>query len=130
VGSRPILSLGWIGVAVAAGAFAAPIRFSVLDDPPSKSDVTKAQYRVSQQKKDRSTIVAIYAGEKPTGGWSVVVQTVDRDAKTGVCTIDYKVSPPNPDAFVTQALAYPSVAIRIDSPGCKKVQVRPPLPQR
>jgi hypothetical protein len=120
-----------IGLAVAATtACGEPARFTVLENPRLPDDVAEAQYRVSQQPKDRTTIVSIFAGERPTGGWAVAVQAVGRDSKSGACLVDYKISPPNRDAFVTQALTYPAVAIRIEAPGCKKVQVRPTLPQR
>jgi len=107
-----------------------PVRFTILENPGLPDDVAEPQFRVSQQKKERTTIVSIFAGEKPTGGWAVAVQSVNREGKSGVCLIDYKITPPNRDAFVTQVLTYPAVAVRIEAPGCKNVQVRPPLPKR
>jgi hypothetical protein len=94
----------------------------VVENPHS-SRVTKPESRVAQAK--GATTVTIFAGEKPTGGYTVEVTGVDR--RGGTCTVRHKVDPPPPDAMVTQALTYPSTTIRI-TPACREVKLDPPLP--
>ena len=99
-----------------------PAKYKVVENP-SPARVTKAEFRVAQGKGD--TTVTIFAGEKPTGGYTVKVSGVDRQG--GTCMVRYQIEPPPRDAMVTQALTYPSLSIRI-TPACKDVKVDPALP--
>jgi hypothetical protein len=112
------------GLCAAALAVAAPAKFMIIEGGPAQRNVAKAQYRVLKGRWG-STVVSIFAGRKPTGGWVVNVSEVDR-SDSGVCTVRYKIAGPGPDAIVTQALTYPSVAIRV-TPACRSVGVDPPL---
>jgi len=127
VASKSALSLlaaALLGAA-AGGAAQQPVRvkYTVLDRP-AEARVAKPQYRVTHQK--GFTLVSVFAGRKPTGGYSVVVTGVD--LLDGTCTVRYHVEEPAPDAIVTQVLTYPAAPVRI-SPACRDAQVAPPLPR-
>lgn len=73
--------------------------------PPPKVDFTKQM------------VIAIFAGLKPTGGFSVRVSKVVDHSKTGKpsrAVVHWQLRPPPPDSMVTQALTYPSAVIRLD----------------
>jgi hypothetical protein len=105
--------------AAAAAQNSTPAKYKVVE-VPSAARVKKPEFRVAQAK--GATTVSIFAGEKPTGGYSVEVTGVDR--RGGTCTVRYKIEPPPADAMVTQALTYPSTAIRI-TPTCREVKLDP-----
>jgi len=73
----------------------------------------------------RQTVVAIFAGQRPTGGHSVVVTKVVDDGRGA--TVHYRVAPPPPDAMVTQALTFPYILIRLERK-VTEVRFQPPLP--
>ncbi len=112
-------------IAAAAGTTQQATRaeYTVLDRPVD-AGVAKPQYRVAQAK--GFTLVSVFAGQKPTGGYSVVVTGVER--LSGTCTVRYHVEEPGPDAIVTQVLTYPAATVRI-SPACRNAKVDPPLPR-
>jgi hypothetical protein len=63
-----------------------------------------------------ATVVAIFGGLKPTGGYSVRVDRVTDESRAGEAsraTIHYRVVAPPPDALVTQALTYPFIIVRV-----------------
>jgi hypothetical protein len=108
--------------AAAAAQNSTPAKYKVVD-VPSSIRVTKPEFRVAQAK--GATTVSIFAGEKPTGGYSIEITGVDRTG--GNCIVRYRIVPPDPDMMVTQALTYPAVAVRI-TPACREVKLDPPLP--
>lgn len=66
---------------------------------------------------NRSIVVAIFAGEQRTGGFSVTVERVTEDSRAGEPArgvVHYRIVSPPPDAFVTQALTYPYIIVRVD----------------
>ncbi len=65
----------------------------------------------------RQMMIAISAGLKPTGGFSVRVTKVVEESQQGRpsrIVVHWRVQPPPPGAMVTQALTYPSIVIRLD----------------
>lgn len=56
----------------------------------------------------RSFAVAVSAGSKPTGGYSVEID--DPAESGGQCFINYRIKAPPPDAMVTQAFTQPFAA--------------------
>jgi hypothetical protein len=64
---------------------------------------------------NRVTVVAIFAGERRTGGYRVVVDSVVEDkAEPRKAVLHYRVVPPAPGALVAQMLTYPYVVVAID----------------
>jgi hypothetical protein len=58
----------------------------------------------------RYSVAAVFAGEKPTGGYRV---KYSRTRKTGrLAIVEFELESPSPDMMVTQAITYPW-AIRI-----------------
>jgi hypothetical protein len=115
--------------AVLSGAAAAPppsksipLKYVRLADPPHPQPA-KPHYRFARR--GSSTLVSIFAGEKPTGGFEIQVTTAAR--RGTACVVGYRVEAPPEDAIVTQALTYPSAAVRLETP-CRSVEVDPPLP--
>jgi hypothetical protein len=54
----------------------------------------------------KNVAVVVYAGERPTGGWTV--EFLDAlPARDGGLKVKYRVKGPPPDAFVTQAFTQP-----------------------
>jgi len=97
------------------------VNYSVVDRPVEE-ETAEPQYRVANEA--GATLVSIYAGQKPTGGYAVEISGVDRQGHT--CIVRYRIDAPASDAIVTQALTYPGASVRI-SPACPDVKVDPPL---
>ena len=57
--------------------------------------------------------IAIFAGERPTGGFTVSVEEVT-ESVSGL-EVAYRVSGPPPDAMVSQALTSPFQMIAVES---------------
>ena len=55
--------------------------------------------------------ILIFAGEKPTGGYFISVNSLDRKDNTLVITVEEK--EPAPNEGVIQVLTYPSVIIKM-----------------
>ncbi len=63
----------------------------------------------------RVTVVALFAGERPTGGFRIQVERVVEDAAhPGSAVVHYRVVPPARGALVTQALTYPYTVVAIE----------------
>lgn len=58
--------------------------------------------------------VAIFSGQKPTGGYGINVKSVEDNE--GVTSIVVEENVPTPGSFVTQVLTYPYVLIKITTP--------------
>jgi hypothetical protein len=108
-------------VALTTATAQTTVDYTVIEDA-SAPRVRESQYRVARQKS--AVIVSIFAGEKPTGGYSVQIADVKRTG--AACTVRYRVEAPSPDAIVTQALTYPSITVRLPVT-CKTIKVDPPL---
>lgn len=62
---------------------------------------------------DNKTYIQICAGEKPTGGYSIELESVTMVAPGSIYLTAQVISPP-PDMMVTQALTYPYILIEIE----------------
>jgi hypothetical protein len=71
------------------------------------------------------TLVTLHAGERPTAGYEIEILGVTRSG--GLCTVEYRVDPPGPDAIVAQVISYPALRLRIRA-ACSKLIVKPELP--
>ncbi|MEX2536469.1 MAG: protease complex subunit PrcB family protein [Trueperaceae bacterium] len=60
---------------------------------------------------ERETVVALFLGTKPTGGYGLEVERVSLEQ--GELIVDVRMSQPSADAFTTQALTSPWVMVRI-----------------
>jgi hypothetical protein len=77
-----------------------------------------------------NTVVAIFAGEKPKGGYSVRVTRVVENARSGrgaQATVHYKVAAPPPASMVTQAFSQPYTIVLLHK-RFNRVSFEPPLP--
>jgi hypothetical protein len=64
----------------------------------------------------RETVVAIFAGERPTGGYGLSVDAVCREEAPGIVHICYTEHEPPEDAILTMALTSPYLLIALDRP--------------
>lgn len=65
----------------------------------------------------------VYAGKRPTGGYSVTIEEVRRVDDTII--VDAVVGTPEPGSVVTQAFTYPADAVTFPlEPGAYRVQLR------
>ncbi|WP_425446155.1 protease complex subunit PrcB family protein [Dethiothermospora halolimnae] len=67
-------------------------------------------YKVLEEDDD-GTIVYIGVGEKPTGGYNIEVEKIDK--KNDTINIEVKEISPGQEDMVTQILTYPSVVLKI-----------------
>jgi hypothetical protein len=61
---------------------------------------------------EKEAVVAVFAGQKPTGGYSVTIQAVSLSDKT--LQVAYSEKSPSPDSITTQVISYPSHIVKID----------------
>lgn len=59
----------------------------------------------------QQTVLAVFAGEKPTGGYSAVITSVKLLDKT--MTVHYRVNEPAPGTIVTQMITYPAHLVSV-----------------
>ena len=104
-----------------AGRSTEKMAYSVIENA-SAPRLSSPQYRLLQQGK--STIVTIFAGRRPTAGYSIPVNSVERTVSK--CTVQYKVEEPGPDVMVVQEITYPSLTLRLPLT-CEVVRLEPPL---
>ncbi len=92
------------------------------------SDIKKVSkwYSQNEQKEGVSYLkykdtmyVLLGAGSKPTGGYSVAISKIAYNSETSAYVTGY-VKKPGPDTFVTTAITYPSILIKMD--GQKKLR--------
>lgn len=88
--------------------------------PPRRSNM--ACYEVLREAD--SIVVAIHAGRRPTGGYSVEVRRVVKDGPR--CVVHYAILGPPPDAMVPQVITWPAAMVRFRA-ACSEVTVSPPL---
>lgn len=69
-----------------------------------------------------ATYIKINAGERPTGGYGIRVVDYDEDEYPRVIYIEYMV--PGDEDVVTQAIAYPTVILQIDTDMAAAYEVR------
>lgn len=53
----------------------------------------------------KHSVVVVFAGERPSGGWSVKLTRIEKTG--GSCKIDYEVKGPPRGAMVTQVFTHP-----------------------
>jgi hypothetical protein len=62
---------------------------------------------------EKEMVVAVFAGQKPTGGYSVKVEKVVYAAGRKTVWVVYSEKAPGPDAMTTQVLTYPSHVVAV-----------------
>ncbi|MCY3020404.1 MAG: protease complex subunit PrcB family protein [Planctomycetota bacterium] len=62
---------------------------------------------------EKEMVLAVFAGEKPTGGHSVKIEKVVYGAAKKTVWVIYREKAPEPGAGVTQALTYPSHVVAV-----------------
>lgn len=60
----------------------------------------------------RQSVLAVFAGEKPTGGYSIRITGIQQQGSSLV--VSYSETSPGPDAMVTQVITSPAHLVRID----------------
>ncbi|MCX7773794.1 MAG: stalk domain-containing protein [Clostridia bacterium] len=69
---------------------------------------------------EQTTYVLISAGEKPTGGYSLDIESITM-VTPGSLYVTAKLNKPAPDAMVTMALTYPNLLIKLENTAIDKV---------
>jgi hypothetical protein len=105
-----------------------PAASVITDEQGWKAFLTRSRHAGTPPKVDftKQMVISIFAGEKPTGGFSVRVTKVIDDSSRAV--VHWQLRAPPPDAMVTQALTYPSLLIRIEK-RFDRVEFNPPIPR-
>ena len=60
----------------------------------------------------KEAVVAVFLGQKPTGGYSVTIQSVRLIEKT--LQVTYAEKSPSPDSITTQVISYPSHIVKVN----------------
>lgn len=60
----------------------------------------------------KEAVVAVFLGQKPTGGYSATIQSVRLSDKT--LQVTYTEKSPSPDSITTQVISYPSHIVKIN----------------
>jgi len=60
----------------------------------------------------KQMIIAIYAGEKPTGGYSIELKSLE--VKDKKLVVHWNLKSPGPDDIVTQAITHPALVLLVD----------------
>ena len=63
---------------------------------------------------ENNVIAVIFAGEKNTGGYAVVIKTVS--AETDDVILKYRLTEPQPNSFTLQVISQPYAMVRIEKP--------------
>jgi len=111
---------------------AAPCRVVVTSNEQWNRLVSAAQAQVDRGVRfdfTRQTVVAIFGGQKPTGGYSLRVDRVEDESEPGKpfrARVHHRLVDPPSGAMLTQALTYPSVVIRLDKK-FESVVLAPPI---
>lgn len=106
-----------------------PISFEIVDHKTvEKSTALAKWYENNRQTKGMYHLadgewmyVLVSAGEKPTGGYGVKIDSITEVAP-GSAYVSATQSSPGADSFVTQALTYPNAIVRFPKEGIKQVQ--------
>lgn len=103
----------------------AALTFSPLDVQPRRIPDT-AEVRVINSEEDwkefsvetppavdfrTHSVIVVFGGERPTGGWRVRITQVDQTAHA--CKVAYQVIAPPRGAILTQAITHPYAVIRV-----------------
>lgn len=73
---------------------------------------------------EKEMVVILFAGSRPTGGWTIEPRGVSVSAEDSL-DVDAAIVGPPPDAFVTQALTSPWVAIAVEKRDVKGIRWHP-----
>lgn len=68
---------------------------------------------------DQNDLVIVALGEQPTGGYSIVIESIQLQG--GELAVTGKATAPGPDAITTQALTYPYSAVLIPNTAADEV---------
>ena len=60
----------------------------------------------------KQTVIAVYAGEKSTAGYTVRVTGVEKSGSG--CVVQHEVVPPPKNAMLAQVITYPYVVVRVN----------------
>jgi hypothetical protein len=74
--------------------------------------ITAGLLKVDSIDLKKQMVVVIFAGEKPTGGYSIEVKSLELKDKKLV--VHWKLKAPGPDDIVTQAITYPELVLLVD----------------
>jgi hypothetical protein len=114
-------------------ALMAALTFSPLDVKPKRFPDT-AEVRVIRTPEEwtdltmdkppavdfnKNSVVVVFAGERPTGGWSVRITRVEQSGAD--CTVHYDVRRPPRGAMVTQVITHP-YAVALVKGKCARVK--------
>ena len=75
-------------------------------------EMAASQLKVKKIDWDKQMIIVIYGGERPTGGYSVDVKSLE--VKDKKLIVHWKLNTPGPDDIVTQAITYPELVLLVD----------------
>jgi hypothetical protein len=59
------------------------------------------------------TVIAVFGGEKPTGGYSVRINSIEKD--NGACVVAHRVVSPPRDAILPQVISHPFAVVRVNA---------------
>jgi hypothetical protein len=71
------------------------------DDSPQGVDFTK------------HSVIAVFGGEKPTGGYTVRILSIEKD--NGGCEVTHRVNAPPRDAILAQVITTPYAVVRVNA---------------
>jgi len=102
----------------------AAMTFSMLEVKPRQTPVSPALAVIrSQQEWSRfagappqvdfggNTVIAVFAGQRPTAGWSVRVTEVEKTG--GACVVRYEVKGPPRGAMTAQVITHPFAVVLV-----------------
>lgn len=81
-------------------------------DGKQLTQMAAAQLKVKTIDWDKQMMIVTYAGEKPTGGYSVDLKSLE--VKDKMLIVNWKLNSPGPDDLVTQAITHPELVILVD----------------
>lgn len=95
------------------------LEYETLDASELKDNDVQTWYEENYKKEGISSLdidqykyVLVSAGEKPTGGYSVEITSIE--GKEEKIVVDAKLNVPSKGEMVTEALSYPNVIVKID----------------
>ncbi len=87
-----------------------------IDNPAAFDNLWQGLFAPREQPAvdwDSEAVIGVFLGEKPTGGYSVIVRKVARIAADHV-QVQVDVREPGPDDIVTMAITYPGHIVAVD----------------
>jgi len=75
------------------------------------TDIVAGMLKVDAIDLKKQMVIVIFAGEKPTGGYSVELKSLEVKEKL---VVHWNLKTPGPDDIVTQAITYPELILLVD----------------